>query len=58
MIQGIILAVILAGAIFIAVRYFARTLSGKEACCSDNRANCPMKDKGCQPDGDPSSITP
>jgi hypothetical protein len=48
MIQTIILVSIVIGALFFAVRYFRRIFSGKASCCSDSRANCPMKDRGSQ----------
>jgi len=46
MTQNIILIAIVVGALFFAVRYFRRIFSGKGSCCSDSRANCPMKDRG------------
>jgi regulatory protein YycI of two-component signal transduction system YycFG len=45
MIQHIFLVAILAGAVFLAVRYLKRTFSGKGSCCSDSQVNCPLKDK-------------
>jgi len=52
MIQNIIFVVILAGAVFLTVRLFRKTLSGKGSCCSDSQANCPMKEKGAFFSGD------